>query len=107
MWSNAEKIPIREFRIEDIPPGIKRRYHLLIDNLPDGQLLTFPAIVARGKSPGKTLLVTGCVHGDEYEGPVAIQDIYEALDIDTLQGTFFGIPVVNGPAFVAGQREGG
>lgn len=107
MRSSAEKIPVADFRIGDIPLGTKQRFHLLIDNLPDGQSLIFPAIVARGKQPGKTLLVTGCVHGDEYEGPVAIQDIYEALDVEKMQGTFFGIPVVNGPAFFVGQREGG
>ena len=107
MWSHAEKIPVAEFQVKAIAPGTKQRYHLLIDNLPDGQPLAFPAIVARGQSPGKTLLVTGCVHGDEYEGPVAIQDVFEELDVEKLQGTFFGIPVVNGPAFVAGQREGG
>ena len=107
MWPNTNRMPITDFRIADIPLGTKQRYHLLIDHLPDGQALYFPALIVRGKQTGQTCLVTGGVHGDEYEGPIAIQDLFEALDVETLRGTFFGIPVINGPAFIAGMREGG
>ena len=107
MWHTAQEIPVTDFQVADVPPGTKQRYHLLIDYLPDGGPLYFPALVARGRRAGKTCLVTGAVHGDEYEGPIAIQDVFAALDVDELQGTFFGIPIINGPAFAAGLREGG
>lgn len=107
MFDSIPQIAVSEFQLSDVAPGTKLRFHLTVDRLPDGALLTFPALVARGMQPGKTLLATGGVHGDEYEGPIAIQDIFEELDVASLQGTFFGIPLVNGPAFVAGTREGG
>jgi len=75
--------------------------------MPDGGLLAFHAVVVRGAVPGATCLVTGGVHGDEYEGPIAIQDLYASLDPATLAGTFVGVPIINGPAFTAGMREGG
>jgi predicted deacylase len=106
MWNTAERVPVSEFRLADVPLATKQRLHLVVDMLPDGQPLTFPALIARGRQPGPTLLVSAATHGDEYEGVVATQDVYAELDVETLRGTFFGIPVLNGPAFAAGTREG-
>ena len=107
MQSHAKKMNLSEFQLDSVPPGTKQRLHLFLDYLPDGGELKFPAVVAQGEQPGNILLCTGAVHGDEYEGPVTIMDIYEELDVSTMRGTFFGIPVLNGPAFAAGTREGG
>ena len=101
-----ERVAVERFRASDLPLGSKQRLELVIDFLPDGQRLSVPALVGRGTAPGKTLLAIGAVHGDEYEGPVAIQDVYETLDAPALRGTFVGIPVLNGPAFAAASREG-
>ncbi len=103
----TEQMSVTKFRIDHLPLGSKTRLHLLIDVMPDGSPLMFPTLVVRGSKPGKTLLATGMVHGDEYEGPIAIQDIFEELDPRQMEGTFFAIPVVNGPAMAAGTREGG
>ena len=97
---------VAEFDPELTPSGAKSRTHLVVDHLPDGQPLAFPALVARGAAPGRTLLATGVIHGDEYEGAVAIQDLFAELDPARMTGTFIGIPVVNGPAFAAGSRAG-
>ena len=107
MQSHAKKINLSEFRLDSVPSGTKQRLHLFLDYLPDGGELKFPAVIAQGEQPGNTLLCTGAVHGDEYEGPVTIMDIFEKLDVSEMRGTFFGIPVLNGPAFAAGTREGG
>ncbi len=106
MWSLAERLPIADFRLERCPPGLKRRLHLLVTTLPDGQPLAVPALVVRGRRPGPTLLATGAVHGDEYEGVIAIQDLFEELDPEEMAGSFIGVPVLNGPAFAAATREG-
>ena len=103
----TEQMPVTQFRVDRLPLGSKNRLHLLIDTMPDGSPLMFPMLVVRGSKPGKTLLTTGMVHGDEYEGPIAIQDVFAELDPQQMQGTFFAIPVVNGPAMAAGTREGG
>jgi len=99
-------VPVADFSVQEIPAGAQRRLRLVIDRLPDGQDLALPALVARGTTAGKTLLVTGAVHGDEYEGPIAIQDVFAELDPARMRGTFVGVPVTNGPAFSAATREG-
>lgn len=105
MSRDVEQVAVGRFRVDDLDGG-SRRFELVIDFLPDGQRLSFPALVVRGTRPGKTLLVCGAVHGDEYEGTVAIQDVYEELDVTALRGTYLGIPVTNGPAFAMATREG-
>jgi len=100
------RVPVAEFSVQRVSPGTRRRLRLAIDRLPDGQDLAFPTLVARGRAPGKTLLVTGAVHGDEYEGIVAIQDVFAQLDPAVMRGAFVGVPVTNGPAFGAATREG-
>ncbi len=106
MKSHAKQLDITDFRLDRVPPGTKQRIRLIIDNLPDGTQLAFSAVVARGEQRGNVILATGGVHGDEYEGPLAIMDIYDELDVASMRGDFFGIPVLNGPAFVAARREG-
>jgi predicted deacylase len=66
--------------------------------------LSVPAYVATGVRDGPTLTVLGAVHGDEYEGPVAIAEILAALPVREMAGTLLAVPVVNGPAYAAGRR---
>jgi len=106
MTHDAERWLVETFQLARVAPGTRRRFELIIDHLPDGQRLSFPAVVARGAHPGKTLLASGAVHGDEYEGTVAIQNVFNELDPAAMRGTFIGIPVTNAPAFAAAQREG-
>ena len=71
----------------------------------DGSSIQLPLLAVAGLEPGPTLVVSGAVHGDEYEGPRAIQLLWQQLDPAQLRGTFLGVPVVNGPAFEVGRRE--
>ncbi len=107
MTDQAQRIHFTDFRITDFPPGTKTRIHLVINTLPSGEPLYCAVNLARGQQPGPVCMVTGLVHGDEYEGPVAIQDVFAELDPAAMRGTYFGIPMVNGPAFIHGTREGG
>jgi predicted deacylase len=63
-----------------------------------------PVLAARGKQAGPALLVTGGVHGDEYEGPAAIQALFNELDAGQLRGTLVGLPVVNVAAWETRAR---
>lgn len=107
MWSLAERVPAAEMRLDLCPPGMKRRLHLLVSTQPDGQPLAFPALIARGRRPGPTLLASAAVHGDEYEGVLAIQDLFNELDVEAMAGAFVGVPALNGPAIAAATRESG
>jgi predicted deacylase len=58
---------------------------------------------ARGH--GQTLVLTAGVHGDEYEGQVALAELARELDVSNIQGRVIIMPMVNGPACRAGARR--
>ena len=51
-----------------------------------------PVLLARGKRPGKVLVVTAGVRGDEYEGVRAILDVFAALSPADVSGDFLAVP---------------
>jgi predicted deacylase len=63
-----------------------------------------PVIAARGARAGPTLVVTGGVHGDEYEGPAAVHGLFARLDPARLRGRVLGAPVANMAAWQARAR---
>ena len=63
-----------------------------------------PVCVVRNGS-GPTALLTGANHGDEYEGPVALQNLALNLDPREINGRVIIVPAFNYPAFRAGWRK--
>ena len=62
-----------------------------------------PIIVVRnGDGPG--YLLTGGVHGDEYEGPIALMKVARDLDPDAVKGLVVIIPCLNLQAVIAASR---
>ena len=59
-------------------------------------------VFKNGKGP--TLLLTGGVHGDEYEGQIAISRLAQTLDVKKLKGRLILIPAVNMPAALNATR---
>ena len=62
-----------------------------------------------GQPDGSHLLITGGVHGDEFEPMVAIRRLIDRFDSDaalasTLRGSLTLVPVVNEAAFLRGHR---
>jgi predicted deacylase len=57
-----------------------------------------------GTQAGPHLLVTGGVHGDEFEPMAAARHLIERLQPQRLRGRVTVVPVVNEPAFRRGQR---
>ena len=65
--------------------------------------IIIPITVAKnGKGP--TILFTGANHGDEFEGPVALFDLTNDINVKELSGRVIIIPGMNYPAFQAGKR---
>ncbi len=64
-----------------------------------------PILLVRGKSPGKTLVVTAAVHGDEYEGVRALLEVAREVDPAAMSGDLIAVPVANPPAFWNGTRN--
>lgn len=73
--------------------------------LPDPELPPLPVLAARGTLDGPTILLTGGVHGDEYEGPAAIHQLFNTLDRSQLRGRLLGLPMVNVAAYRARARS--
>lgn len=53
---------------------------------------------------GPTALLTGANHGDEYEGPVALQELTVTLRPEDITGRVIIVPAFNYPAYRAGLR---
>ena len=53
---------------------------------------------------GPTALLTGANHGDEYEGPIALQCLAHELDPGRISGRVIIVPYMNYPAFRAATR---
>lgn len=61
-------------------------------------------IVCVKNGNGPTVLFTGGVHGDEYEGQIAISDLARTLRVGEVQGRVIMLPAVNMPAVMADTR---
>lgn len=66
-------------------------------------VVLIPIVVVNG-APGPTVLFTGGVHGDEYEGPIAVSRLAATLRPEELRGRVILMPVVNPPAVLNDTR---
>jgi len=65
--------------------------------------VTIPiAVLNHGSGP--TFLITGGVHGDEYEGPLSLMNLVRELEAEQIEGRLIVIPCLNLPAIMAGER---
>jgi N-alpha-acetyl-L-2,4-diaminobutyrate deacetylase len=67
-----------------------------------GSIMLPITVALNGSGPGAIL--TGGNHGDEYEGPIALHNLSNTLDIDRIRGRVIIMPALNFPAFQAATR---
>lgn len=67
-----------------------------------GSVMIPITVIKNGDGP--TALLTGGNHGDEYEGPLALQALTHELSADEINGRVIIVPFMNYPAFLAGRR---
>ncbi len=67
-----------------------------------GSVMIPITVIANGQGP--TALLTGANHGDEYEGPIALQELCLDLSPKEVTGRVIVLPMMNHPAFAAGTR---
>ncbi|ABD55017.1 succinylglutamate desuccinylase/aspartoacylase family protein [Jannaschia sp. CCS1] len=60
------------------------------------------AVIRNGDGP--TLVISAGVHGDEYEGQIAVATLIRTLDATDIRGRLILLPMVNVPAAEAGCR---
>lgn len=66
-------------------------------------VVEIPIVVVKNGT-GPTVLLTGGIHGDEYEGPIAVSELARTLDPAEVQGRVIMMPAVNMPAVLADKR---
>ena len=67
-------------------------------------MIKLKTITRESNEDGPHLLITGGVHGDEFEPMAAIRQIIHDPSLALLRGTLTLVPVVNEPAFLRGDR---
>lgn len=67
-----------------------------------GSIMIPVTVVRNGDGP--TALLSGANHGDEYEGPIALQALAHELEPDQITGRVIIVPYMNYPAFRAATR---
>jgi uncharacterized protein len=60
-----------------------------------GLEVAVPVLVAHGPRPGPILCVTAAIHGDELNGIEIVRNLMFGIDMDSLNGTVIGVPIVN------------
>lgn len=85
-------------------PGEKSKGYITVAWLCDASPVEIPVAIINGENSGPTLWIQGGCHGNEYVGPMAIQDLYHQTDPADINGAFVLLPVINILAFRAGTR---
>ena len=67
-----------------------------------GSIMIPICVIKNGDGP--TALLTGGNHGDEYEGPLALQNLSIEIKPEQINGRIIIVPYLNMPAFLAGTR---
>ena len=65
--------------------------------------ITIPITVIKN-GDGPTIYLSGGVHGDEFEGPIALMKLARTLQASDVQGRIIITPCLNLPAVMAGKR---
>ena len=97
---------LREFNPAALQPGSKGILDFQIAEAPDRTVWGIRVLFVRGTQAGAVLLVNGGTHGDEYEGPATVQELFHELSPADIQGTWLGVPVLNEPAMSVSERSG-
>jgi predicted deacylase len=98
-------VDIQQFDPKALPRGAKQIVALDVTTLPDGSPLRLTGLSVSGHEPGPLVVVLAGIHGDEYEGILAIPEIFRQLEPATLKGALIAVPVCNVPAFHAATRS--
>ena len=95
---------IRDFDLGRLPRAGKERLWLDLSARDGGGCWRLPLMTVNGASEGPTLLVLAGIHGDEYEGIIAIPQVYAQVETSDLRGTLVMAPVCNLSAYEAAAR---
>ncbi len=98
-------VPVVEtLDVADLPAGQVSRFYFRVVDQAAGQGWYVPVLVAKGGRPGKRLLLTAAIHGDELNGVGIIHRLFAGLEVKTMAGTVVAIPGLNTPGILNSTR---
>ncbi len=91
--------------VNDLEPG--KFHHLYFRGLetPSGQHWLVSVTVARGAKPGKRVVLTSGVHGDEMSSIHTVQTVMSQLEPADMSGTVMAVTDISRPALEGMQRR--
>ncbi len=104
MFSEISVPEIKNLHIESLEMGQIHRFWFKLATDALSMPIYVPLLIAKGIKPGPVLGVTAAVHGNELNGIPVIQRLFKELDVQKLNGSVVGVPVVNAPGLILEQR---
>jgi predicted deacylase len=89
---------IRALDVNDLERGKKHAFYFEGVQMPTGQHWYVSVLAAVGAKPGKRVVLTSGVHGDEISPVHMIQTVMRQLDPAQMSGTVLAVPDVSRPA---------
>ena len=91
--------------VNDLEPGQKHLLYFQGVQMPTGQFWYVSVTVAKGAKPGKRVVLTSGVHGDEMSSIHTVQTVMNQLDPAGMSGTVMAVTDVARPAIESMQRR--
>lgn len=96
---------ISALNVDDLEPGKKHQLYFQGVQMPSGQHWYASVTVARGAKPGKRIVLTSGVHGDEMSSIHTVQSVMNQLDPAEMSGTVTAVTDISAPALEGMQRR--
>jgi len=91
--------------VNDLEPGRMHRLYFRGVGTSSGQHWHVSVVVARGAGPGKRVVLTSGVHGDEMSSIHTVQTVMNQLDPAAMSGTVMAVTDIARPALEGMQRR--
>ncbi len=95
---------ISALKAKELPSG-RHRFYFRAGWRNTGEPIHVPVEVLKGEEPGKTLLITAGVHGDELNGIRVLHLLMASLSPKKLKGTIISVPGINQTGMNANSRH--
>lgn len=96
---------ITSLDVNDLEAGQKHRLYFQGVETPTGQHWYVSVTVAKGAKPGKRVVLTSGVHGDEMSSIHTVQTVVNQLDPTKMSGTVTAVTDISRPALESMQRR--
>ncbi len=91
--------------VNDLEPGRRHQLYFQGVQMRTGEYWYVSVVVARGTNPGKRVVLTSGVHGDEMSSVHTVMTVMNKLNPAQMSGTVMAVTDISRPAMLAIQRK--